>query len=158
MKKRIIAEGDASASNIDEEWLDLDSVAEIEITSEDPEYPIDSAIAGEGHGAGWRAANPGEQMIRICFLKPTSLRRIRIIFEEENARRTQEFVLRWATEYGAELRDILRQQYNFNPPYATREVEDYEVNIDDAKVLELSVTPNISGGEVCATLTKLRLR
>jgi hypothetical protein len=157
MKKRIIAEGDAGASKIDEQWLDLDGVAEIEITSEDPEHPIDSAIAGEDHGTGWRAANPGEQMIRICFLKPASLRRIRIVFEEESTQRTQEFVLRWAAEESSEAREIVRQQYNFNPPYAMREVEDYEVNIDGAKVLELSITPSISGGEVCATLSKLRL-
>jgi hypothetical protein len=158
MKKRVIGEGDSALGEPGEEWLDLDCVAEIEITSEDPEYPIDSAIAGDGHGIGWRAANPGEQMIRICFLKPTSLRRIRIIFEEENARRTQEFVLRWSAENDAAPRDIVRQQYNFNPPYATREVEDYAVNIDDAKVLELRIIPNISGGDVHATLSKLRLR
>ncbi len=158
MKKRIITEGDAGAAKLGDQWLDLDCVAEIEITSEDPEYPIDSAITGDGHGTGWRAANPGEQMIRICFLKPTSLRRIRVIFEEQSTRRTQEFVLRWAPENAAELRDIVRQQYNFNPPYAIREVEDYNVNLDDAKVLELIITPSISGEEVCATLTKLRLQ
>jgi hypothetical protein len=157
MKKRIITGEDAGAA-IDESWLDLDCIAEIEITSEDPEHPIDSAIAGEGQGTGWRAANPGEQMIRICFLKPTSLRRVRIVFEEERTRRTQEFALRWALEVGTELRDIVRQQYNFNPPYAVREVEDYEVNIDDVKVLELSINPSISGGDVCATLSKLRVR
>jgi hypothetical protein len=158
MKKRIITEGNECASKLGEQWLDLDCIAEIEITSEDPEYPIDSAIAGEDHGTGWRAANPGEQMIRICFLEPTSLHRIRVVFEEESTRRTQEFVLRWAAETGAELREIVRQQYNFNPPYATREVEEYEVNLGGAKVLELSITPSISGGEACATLSKLRLR
>ena len=158
MKKRIIKEGDARASKPGEPWLDLDCIAEIEITSEDPEHPIDSAIAGEDHGTGWRAANPGEQMIRICFLEPTSLRRIRIIFEEESARRTQEFVLRWAAGDGTELREIVRQQYNFNPPYAMREVEDYEVNLDDAKVIELRINPSISGGEIFATLGKLRMR
>src|SRR5216683_1819388 len=49
-----------------EKWLDLQKIARVEITSEDPNFPIESALSA-GAGAGWRAANPGEQIIRIVL-------------------------------------------------------------------------------------------
>lgn len=127
----------------DGEWLDLETIAEIEITSEDPEYPIDSAIGPEGDGSGWHASNPGEQMIRVCFLEPQRLKLIRLVFEEMVAQRTQEFVLRWTSENPEKVREIVRQQYHFDPPDTTREVEDYNVNLDAVKMLELSIIPFI---------------
>ena len=148
-------EGSASA---DEVWLDVDSVAEIEITSEDPEHPIDSAIGKEEAGPGWHAANPGEQMIRICFLEPRKINQIRLVFEEDAAARTQEFVLRWAAEQEGERWDIGRKRYEFDPPHVVREVEDYKVKLDGVKVLELSITPSVEDEEAYAKLSELRLR
>ena len=98
MKKRIVGLKDGDSTKPEELWLDLEAVAEIEITSEDPEHPIDSAICDDSPGSGWHASNPGEQLIRICFLEPQQLKRIRVVFEEDKAPRTQEFVLRWAGE------------------------------------------------------------
>ena len=42
-------------------------------------------------------------------------------------------------------REILRQQYTFSPPGATREVEDYVVNLHGVTVLELRIVPDIAG-------------
>jgi hypothetical protein len=52
---------------------------------------------------------------------------------------------------------LVRQQYNFSPPATTREVEDYTVNLDRVTALELSIVPDISGGEARASLARLQL-
>jgi hypothetical protein len=45
----------------DQAWLDLDRVASVEVTSEQPGYPIESALMGDSRG--WRAADPGTQIV-----------------------------------------------------------------------------------------------
>ena len=47
---------------------------------------------------------------------------------------------------------ILRQQFTFAPPDTTTEREDYRVDLLEASVLELSITPHISGGYSIAML------
>jgi hypothetical protein len=54
-------------------------------------------------------------------------------------------------------REIVGQQYNFSPPGATREVEDYEVNLDGVTVLEMKIVPDISRGSAVASLAELRI-
>jgi len=54
-------------------------------------------------------------------------------------------------------REIVRQQYNFSPATNTRELEDYTVNLDDVLILEINITPDISGGNARASLARLRL-
>ena len=52
----------------------------------------------------------------------------------------------------------MRQQWNFSPPDATREIEDYRVELSDVTVLELVIVPDKSRGEaVRASLKSLRL-
>jgi hypothetical protein len=140
----------------DEDWLDLDRVAEVEITSEDAAHPIESALL-PGRSSGWRAAEPGEQTIRLLFARPQRLRRIRLEFVEPVSERTQEFVLRSSQDGGQSFREIVRQQWNFSPQGATRETEDHRVDLSGVTVLELSIIPDISGGDACASLTQLRL-
>src|ERR1043166_1423677 len=127
MRRQIVPVEREISLQLAEKWLDLESVAELEITSEDPEHPIESAlVAAQGDGAGWQASNPGEQMIRVCFTEPQNIRRIHLVFEEENDHRTQEFVLRWSPSgMTKDYREIARQQYNFSPPSTTQEIEDY---------------------------------
>jgi hypothetical protein len=156
MRKRIIGRGPREVPAAQPGWLDLDLLAQVEITSEDVDYPIEAALI-PGAGPGWRAAQPGEQLIRLLFDKPRSLRRIHLMFHEGEQERTQEFVLRWSPDGGQSYREILRQQYNFSPPGATREVEDYEIDLDGVTVLELQIVPDISGGSARASLGQLRL-
>jgi hypothetical protein len=85
------------------------------------------------------------------------VRRIHLVFHEDERERTQEFVLRWSPDGGQSYREILRQQYNFSPPGAIREVEDYEVNLDGVTVLEMTIVPDISGGSARASLAALRV-
>ena len=156
MRKRIIGHGPREVSAAEPGWLDLERLAQVEITSEDVDYPIESALI-PGTGSGWRAAQPGEQTIRLLFDEPLRLRRIHLVFHEGERERTQEFVLRWSPDGGQSYREIVRQQYNFSPPDAAREVEDYDVDLDGVTALELRIVPDISGGSARASLAQLRL-
>ena len=83
--------------------------------------------------------------------------RICLSFEERQTTRTQEFVLRFSSDAGDSFRDIVRQQWSFSSPDATREVEDYALQLSDVKVLELTIVPDTSGGPTPASLLSLRL-
>lgn len=135
-----------------EDWIDLKHSATVEVTSEDKNYPIESALSFDC-GQGWRAAEPGVQTIRVFFDNPQEIRRISLVFEEEETTRTQEFVLR----SGGPLREIVRQQWNFNAPASVRESEEYRVGLSHVSVLELTIVPNIGGGVARASLKSLHL-
>ena len=136
--------------------MDVDRIASVEVSSEESDYPIESALLLEGK-RGWRAANPGLQTIRLIFDKPQKLRRILLVFEDTEYSRTQEFVLRWSPDIQYPSREIVRQQWNFSSPDSVRETEDYAVELSEVKVLELVIVPDKSGGEVRASLVSLRV-
>jgi hypothetical protein len=156
MRKRIIPPVQKDTSPPDEEWLDLERLAQVEITSEDAAHPIESALL-PGRGVGWRAPGPGEQTIRLFFAHPQRLRRIWLQFVEPITERTQEFVLRWSPDGGQSFREIVRQQWNFSPKGATCETEDHRVDLPGVTVLELSIIPDISRRDARASLAQLRL-
>jgi hypothetical protein len=101
----------------DNEWLELEQLAQVELTPEDAKHPIEFALL-PGSESGWRAASPGEQFIRLIFDQPQRLRRIWLLFIEPEIAPAQEFVLRWSSDGGRSFREILRQQWNFSPPEA----------------------------------------
>lgn len=156
MRKKTMSTAPEPEIEPGEEWLDLEALAQVELTSEDEAYPIESALV-PGGGAGWRASEPGEQKIRLLFDEPVHVRRIWLEFVEPAAERTQEFVLRWSRAGDESDREIVRQRWNFSPGGATREVEEFQVDLTAVDVLELSIIPNISGGEARASLAGLRL-
>lgn len=157
MRKRIIGEDRHVVTPADQCWLDVEPLTQIEITSEDPAHPIESALRS-GIGSGWQAAAPGEQTIRLLFDVPLRLRQIRIMFQEDEYTRTQEFVLRWSSDGGRSYREIVRQQYIFSPPGTTQEVEDYTVNLDGVTALELQILPDLSHGVAPASLAGWYIR
>ncbi len=156
MRKRIIEHGPRDNAAAEQGWLDLERLARVEITSEDVAHPIEAALI-PGADSGWQAAQPGEQTIRLLFDEPLRLRRIHLAFREDRQERTQEFALRWSPDGGRSYREILRQQYNFSPPGAAREAEDYEIDLDAVTALELKIVPDISGGSARASLARLRV-
>ena len=156
MRKRIIGPGPVHVAAAEPGWMDLERLAQVEITSEDVDHPIESALM-PGTGSGWRAAQTGEQTIRLRFDEPLKLKRIHLVFQEDEQERTQEFVLRWSPDGGQSYRDIVRQQFNFSPPAAAREIEDYDVDLEAVTALELRIVPDISGGSTRASLGQLRL-
>ena len=156
MRKQVISSRPQHISPIDEEWSNLEDMARVELTSEHPAHPIEGALL-PGAESGWRAEHPGEQTIRLIFDQPQRLRRIWLLFSEPEIERTQEFVLRWSPDGGRSFQDIVRQQWNFSPPGTMREIEDYRIDLSGVTELELSIVPDKSGGESCASLDQLRL-
>ena len=156
MRKTILPQQSRGDLNNDQEWLDLGNLAQVEISSEDPLHPIESALQ-HGGGSGWRAAEPGQQVVRLLFDQPQSIERIHLLVNEKELARTQEFVLRWSRDHGRTYREIVRQQYNFNPPGTTSELEDYTVDLSGVTGLELSITPDIGGSGARASIARLRL-
>ena len=108
-------------------------------------------------GPGWRAQQAGQQTIRLLFDKPHTIKRIKLVFQEDEWERTQGFTLHWSPDSAASRREIVRQQYNFSPPGMSRELEDYVVDLNGLTMLELSIIPDISGGDTRASLAQLRL-
>jgi hypothetical protein len=156
MRKRLIDSTPESIRTRGEGWLDIGSAAVVEVTSEDPDCPVESAF-GSGDERGWRAAAPGSQTIRLVFDQPQRLKCILLVFEEDETARTQEFVLRWSPDGGSSVKEIVRQQWNFSPPDSIREVEEYQVELSNVTVLELVINPNIGGGVARASVKSVRL-
>ena len=136
-------------------WLDLERLARVEVSSEDPAHPVEEALRA-GRPSGWRAGASGAQTLRLCFDEPQLLQRIRVHFEESQHERRQEFALRWSAD-GTSFREIVRQQWNFSQPDSVREVEDYAVELSDVVVLELIIVPDKGNTEARASLQSLRL-
>ena len=156
MRKRVITPTPENIRTRDEDWLDVVRAAVVEVTSEDRDFPVEAAFVS-GDAQGWRAAEPGSQTIRLIFDQPQTLTRISLIFVENETQRTQEFVLRRSPDGGSSFKEIVRQQWNFSPPGAIREVEEYQVELSNVTVLELVIKPNIDGGPARASLKNLRL-
>jgi len=156
MRKRLISPIPERVRPHNEGWIDVDAAAVVEVSSEENDYPIESALLTDDT-RGWRAAKPGTQAVRLMFDEPQRLRRIALVFEENDTKRTQEFLLRWSSDGGHSFREIVRQQWNFSPPETVREIQEYQVALSDLTVLELVITPEISGGTARASLKSLRV-
>ena len=155
MRKSLFAPISQTDPASDQVWSDMDRIASVEVTSEQPGYPIESALRGESRG--WRAANPGTQIVRMIFDQPQTLRRIWLVFEDSENARTQEFVLRWSRGQESSFREIVRQPWNFSPGGSVRENEDYTVHLSEVGILELIIVPDKSGGDVRASLRSFRV-
>jgi hypothetical protein len=67
MRKRIVGPHHSQqGGQSDKGWLDLEQIAAVEVTSENPSFPIEYAL-GSNDGPGWRASQGGDQQIRIIF-------------------------------------------------------------------------------------------
>ena len=155
MQKRIIADNRPDSELSLWNWLDLEQLAEVEISSEDPAYPIEAALL-PGMNQGWRANKPGTQTIRLLFKQPQQVQRIQLSFIESVSSRAQEYVLRLSQDNGKSFREIVRQQWNFSPEGATTELEEHVVGLP-VTMLELIITPDISGQPAIASLDKWRV-
>ena len=79
MRKRIINQDPHNVSPVDQSWLDLQRLAQVELTSEDAAYPIEGALIPSA-GPGWRAAQAGEQTIRLRFDELQRIGHIQLLF------------------------------------------------------------------------------
>jgi thioredoxin reductase len=134
VRKQIITQGPRGASTVEPDWLRLEHIARLEVTSEDAAHPVESALIPDSW-PGWRAMDSGEQTIRLLFDAPQRIRRIRLLFREEERGRTQEFVLRWSQDGGRAYREVVRQQYTFSPPGTISEEEHFRVSTGGEKTV-----------------------
>ena len=157
MRKRIASpSSNQKQSKSAGRWLDLEQIATVEVTSEDPHFPVES-VFNTSNGPGWRAREKGEQQIRIIFDEPMSVKRIHLKFIETEVERTQEFTIKWASAEGGLTKEVVRQQWNFSPTGSSSEVEDYEVRLDGVSTLELAIKPDLGRGNALATLAEWRI-
>jgi hypothetical protein len=157
MRKRIVGQASIhKQSDSPRGWLDLEQIATVEATSEDPDFPIES-VFHPSNGPGWRASGKEEQRIRIIFDQPLSIKRIRLRFVEAELERTQEFTISYSGELGGPPKEIVRQQWNFSLAGSTSEIEELQVNIDGVSVLELAIKPDLSRGDGLASLAEWRI-
>jgi hypothetical protein len=74
MRKRIIQQIQPDVSlPSEDDWLKVENLVEVEVTSEDTAHPNESALL-PNHGPGWRAAEPGKQTVRLIHACTTSSR------------------------------------------------------------------------------------
>ena len=157
MRKRILgSDGTAATPGPGPRWMNLGQIATVEVTSEDPGFPIESVFSSTV-GPGWRASQKGEQQIRLIFDQAVALHRIQLHFLELTRDRLQEFTVRWSAADGGQLKEIVRQQWNFSPAGSTSEIEDYEVNLDGVSTVELVIQPDLTHNEALATLAAWRV-
>lgn len=156
MKKRIITENLPEREELVPLWLDLEGLADVEITSEELGNPIEGALL-PNNPHGWKAGKPGMQIIRLVFKQAQNIRRIHLSFHESVIARTQEYVLRWSCDNGLTFDEIVRQQWNFSPDGSHTQSEDYTMSLSGVSVLELIITPDINNENAFASLEKLRV-
>lgn len=137
-------------------WLDLQAIARLHASSEEATHRIDDVLSTDV-GTYWRAAAPGPQLIEMHFDPPRNLARIRLVFVEEERPRTQQFTIDWSSRRGEARGEVVRQQFNFSPFGATREVEDYRVELRDVETLRIRLIPDIGGRPAFATLAHLQV-
>lgn len=156
MRKRILGAEKHITANQDQGWLDLEQIAEVEISSEDSANPIESALLADQKG-GWRAADTGTQIIRLRFVPPQNIRRICLHFIETATERTQEYTIRYCSGSRPSFQEIVRQQWNFSPEGSTSEIEDLSVELSEVSLFELTINPDINNATAFASLAQLRL-
>jgi hypothetical protein len=159
MRKEIVGPKTIAGMNQgDAAWLDLDLVAHVQLTSEDPAFPIENALSTnpERNKLGWRATSPGPQTITLLFDAPQHIRRIFLHFIERERERSQEFVLRYSSAKEKD-REVVRQQWTFSPTGSTQEIEDYSFELESITKLELVIDPDRGHGHSQATINALRL-
>jgi hypothetical protein len=136
MRKSVV-EAQPAEARTTEGWPDVEKLASVQVTSEDPAYPIESVFSNSG---GWRAARES-----VCVSQK------RRFPERSNS------FLRSSGPGGQPFREIVRQQWNFSPDGSTEELEDYRVDLNRVAALELTIQPEITGGKAVATLASWRV-
>jgi len=155
MRKSVISVPNTSSSSRANNALDLEQIASVEISSEDAHHPFENALTG-GKAGGWRAADPGPQVIRLKFDHPQDIRAIRLEFREDRVQRAQEFAL-FATSAAHSRKEVVRQQWTFSPGGSAVEVEEYAVNLVGVSMLELEIDPGRHDKQATASLESITI-
>ena len=140
MRKSIVSPTAVAKTPISDLWRDLERIARVEISLRITQFPIEHAL-GKKVTTGWRAAATGPQLIRLHFDEPLNIKRLQL--HSSTRRRSGRRSLR-CMPAGAELKEVVRQQWSFSPHGSTEEIEDYTVNLSGITTLELRIDPDRS--------------
>jgi len=147
----------APARRTDEK--NIETVACVMVTSEDPGQPVDNAFDGRRGpgGSRWVAAGPGEQALVIVFDAPQTIQEIALEIEELEVSRTQEVTLALSRDGGQTYHEVVRQEYHFAPPGTTFECERWAVDGAGITHVRLVIKPDKGGRPCRASVTTLAL-
>lgn len=139
--------------------LDLRACAEVRISSEQTEHPIEHLFDGSaGQGASrWvagRADRPGT--IVLIFDAPTDISHCAFEAEERELARTQQVIAEYLPGSGDAYRQCFIQEFNFSPDGATYQRELIELNLRAVRRFRFTVLADKSGRGT-PSLTALRL-
>jgi hypothetical protein len=93
VRKTILGHEDHAATSSSNEWFGIEAIAGIGVTSEADGAPVENVLYPDRE-TGWRAGEPGPQIIQITFSGPKNVRHIQLVFRESQLARTEEFTLR----------------------------------------------------------------
>jgi hypothetical protein len=155
-KKLIPGFGTSTGLSAAGSWLDIDKLATAELSSEDSQHPFEHALRADTID-GWKAADPGPQLICLRFDSPQTIRCIRLQFLEQEKDRSQEIAL-FATSIGFSRKELVRQQWVFTPQGSTAEVEEYFFDLREVTVLELEIDPGRHDKQAFASLQSIQIK
>lgn len=156
MQKRILGSDAVDTRVSPGKWFDLEAIADVEVSSEHPDHPIEAALL-PGYSQGWRASTPGKQAIRLRFKQAQQIHCVQLDFLESACQRSQEYVLRVSQDDGETFQDIARQQWNFSPEGSTSETELHHVEKSHVTHIELIITPDRQQHQAIASLERLQI-
>ncbi|HWC02063.1 MAG TPA: hypothetical protein VHF87_04775 [Methylomirabilota bacterium] len=156
LRKQVIPKRSGEPASLEGE-IPIAAVATVQVTSEQPDHPIDHAFdASRGPGGSrWVADAPGEQTVILLFDSPQSIRRIGLEVEELAVSRTQELSVSVSSDGGRTYRELVRQEFNFSPPGTSFERELWSVSVGAVTHLRLDIKPDKGGQVGRASLTSL---
>ena len=100
MRKRIVGlHHGQQAGESGQGWLDLEEIATVEVTSEDPASPLNRRSVRKKGQAGGRLKKVNSRS-ESSSMSSVSLQRIQLRFREPDSERLQEFVIRWSPAAG----------------------------------------------------------
>lgn len=136
-------------------WLDLESLAQVEVSSEAAGFPIEGALI-PGSSRGWQAAAPGRADLLLRFDAPLAVAQVLLHCTDAEHERSQEWVLRARLADGSE-REIVRGGWNFSPAGSTEQRELYTLQLREVRELSLSIDPDRGRDRYPATLAAWRV-
>lgn len=137
-------------------WLPIVRLARVRASSQAAEFPATNALTPDVHSE-WRAAEPGAQLIEFRFHLARTIRRIRIVIVDGDQERTQDLSVAWTSRRGERSGVAVRQLFNFSPRGATRQVEEFAVDLPALSTIELRILPDIRGGPAVARVSEFAL-
>jgi len=161
MRKRVQSQSPALGRDASRQGaLDLDKLATVIVTSEQPDNPIEHALLGPTgrESSRWVAGESGRQVVTLAFDAPQQVAEVSVEIEDLVQERTQQLELEVSRDGERSYQVVVRQEFNFSPSGTTWERETWRIGDAPVTHVRLSIVPHKGGGDTRAMLTSLILR